>query len=158
MANISAASLGAIEKGASSPTLFTLSKILKALETDFLELFAEASGKESSPVFSAHDSRGVSDDFREYIFLLPRRNDIKFEMVHEHIAATERTSEWDVHDADMGGVVLSGGPRVLEIEGMGEWTLRQGDSFYVKAGRKHRLVNKGKKAMTLITVYYPPRF
>lgn len=158
MSHVSAASLVAIEKGTSSPTLFTLSKILRALGTDFLELFAEASGRQSPPVFPARDMHGVSDEFRKYIFLLPRRRHIKFEMVREMISPEEGTSEWDVHDADMGGVVLSGGPRVLEIEGVGKSTLRKGDSFYLNAGMKHRLINTGKQPMSLITVFYPPRF
>ena len=158
LSEISPASIVAIEKGKSSPTLFTLSKILKALKTDFLNVFAEASKEQTAPVFRARDLHGVSDEYREYIFLLPQRNDIKFEMLRETISADEKTSEWDVHDADMAGVVLSGGPRILEIQDSGTWTLRKGDAFYVKAGMKHKLINKSQRAMKLVTVYYPPRF
>lgn len=39
MADISPASLTAIEKGQSSPVLATLHKVLKALGTDFAEFF-----------------------------------------------------------------------------------------------------------------------
>ena len=38
------------------------------------------------------------------------------------------------------------------------WTSRQGDSFYIKAGFKHRLVNLGKRAIKQITVMDPPRY
>lgn len=158
LADISPASLAAIEKGDSSPTLATLHKVLKALGTDFAEFFASSAEDAESPVFSSKEMHSVSDKHREYIFLLPKRPDMRFEIIHETIAASESKSEWEVHDCDVGGVILSGGPACLEIERQGEWSLRQGDSFYVKAGFKHRLINLGKRAIKQITVMDPPRY
>lgn len=157
-ARISPASLTAIEKGKSSPTLATLHKVVKALGSDFAEFFTASTEKSSSPVFSSKTMRGVSDKNRKYVFLFPRRRDIRFEMVRETIAASESKSQWEVHDCDVGGVIISGGPARIEINESGKWILRQGDSFYVKAGLKHRLVNSGKREMKLITVMYPPRY
>lgn len=158
LARISPASLTAIEKGDSSPTLATLHKVLKALGTDFAEFFAHSAENARTPVFSSKEMRSVADEHREYIFLLPKRKDIRFELIHETIAPSESKSEWEVHDCDVGGVILSGGPARLEIEGEGQWRLRQGDSFYVKAGSKHRLINLGKRAIKQITVMDPPRY
>lgn len=158
LADISPASLTAIEKGDSSPTLATLHKVLKALGTDFAEFFADSTENRRMPVFPSKEMHSVSDKHREYIFLLPKRRDVRFEMVHETIAASESKSEWEVHDCDVGGVILSGGPARLEVEGQGQWSLRQGDSFYIKAGFKHRLTNLGKRAIKQITVMDPPRY
>lgn len=83
---------------------------------------------------------------------------MRFEMVHETIGPGEKKPQWEVHDCDLGGVILSGGPGQLEIEGLGGWTIRRGDSFYIKAGFKHRLVNLGKRAIKQITVMDPPRY
>jgi transcriptional regulator with XRE-family HTH domain len=157
MANISPASLTAIEKGDTSPTLATLHKVLKALGTDFAGFFVSEKEPEN-PVFAAGDMQSVSDANRQYLFLLPKRQDVKFEMVHETISPTEIESEWEVRDCDIGGVMLSGGPARLEIEESGQWMLRKGDAFYIKAGAKHRLINLGKRVLTQITVMDPPRY
>lgn len=157
MADISPASLTAIEKGQSSPVLATLHKVLKALGTDFAEFFTNSTEKHSV-VFASKEMSSVCDKHREYIFLLPKGQNMRFEMVHETIGPGEKKPQWEVHDCDLGGVILSGGPGQLEIEGLGRWTVRRGDSFYIKAGFKHRLVNLGKRAIKQITVMDPPRY
>lgn len=158
LADISPASLTAIEKGKSSPTLATLHKVLKALGTGFADFFTSSAESTESPVFSSKQMRSVADKDREYVFVLPKRQDMRFEIIRETIAASESKSEWEVHDCDVGGIILSGGPARLEIQGQGEWSLRQGDSFYIKAGFKHRLINLGKRAIKQITVMDPPRY
>ena len=158
LAEISPASLNAIEKGRSSPTLATLHKILKALGTSFAEFFANSNGPSQTPVFARKQMHSAADKHRQYVFLTPAREDMKFQMVHETIAASEAQTEWEVHECNVGGVILSGGPGRLEIEGQGEWTVRKGDSFYIKAGQKHRLVNLGKRPIKQITVMDPPKY
>lgn len=157
-AGLSPASLSAIEKGQSSPTLATLHKVLKALGTDFAEFFAGTPDLNDSPVFCAGDMRTIEDAYRRYVLLFPKREDLRFEMIHETIASSETESEWEVHDFDMGGIVLEGGPVRLEIEGEDEWRLNEGDAFYVKAGLKHRATNLSNKPAKLITVAHPPRY
>ena len=158
LAGISPASLTAIEKGTSSPTLATLHKILKALGTDFADFFSQSTEQALTPVFAGKDMQCLADEHREYVFLLPKHRDIRFEMIHEKIAASEKESEWEVHDCDVGGFIFSGGPARLEIEGVGEWTLKKGDAFYVNAKLKHRIINLGISAMKQITVMDPPRY
>lgn len=158
MTEMSPASIVAIEKGSSSPNLATLHKILKALGTTFAEFFVKSSDQTQLPVFTAKDMRSISDGNRKYTFLLPKSVDMKFEMVHETIAPSGGQSDWEEHDCDLGGVILSGGPARLEIEDQGQWTLRKGDSFYIKTGSKHRLMNMGKRPIKQITVMDPPRY
>lgn len=158
LADISPASLTAIEKDRSSPTLATLHKILKALGTNFAEFFANSNGPMQAPVFARKEMHSAADKHRQYVFLTPVREDMKFQMVHETIAATEAQAEWEAHECDVGGVILSGGPGRLEIDKEGEWVVRKGDSFYIKAGQKHRLVNLGKRPIKQITVMDPPRY
>jgi transcriptional regulator with XRE-family HTH domain len=124
LAGLSPAALSAIEKGKSSPTLATLHKMLRALGTDFANFFnSTGEDKIESPVFLAQSMQTIEDAHRKYTFLLPRREDFRFEGVMETIAHTEKEPEWEQHDCDMGGVVLEGGPVRLEIEGQGQWTM-----------------------------------
>lgn len=157
-ADMSAAALLAIEKGTSSPTLATLHKILRALGTDFSEFFAADAEPEKSPVFAPEAARTIRDQHRQYQLLFPRRRDVKFELVMETLAPTEKESEWETHDCDMGGILVSDGTLRLEFDKAGSWTLRKGFSFYVKAGQRHRARNCGRKPLQLLTVWHPPRY
>ena len=155
---ISAATLSAIEQGRSSPTLANLHKILRALGTDFAAFFAGAPSGGDSPVFPAKGMKSFRDAHRRYTLLLPKRADVRFEVLHEVLSPTEKASAWEAHDCDFGGVVLAGGPGVLEVEGSGEWPVRKDDAFYVKAGQRHRLRVRGRRPMKLMTIWYPPRY
>ncbi|HAL45674.1 MAG: hypothetical protein A2Y12_01695 [Planctomycetes bacterium GWF2_42_9] len=157
-ADLSPAAISAIERGRSSPTLATLHKILKALNTDFGEFFASGQTLDNAPVFAHEDMASVSDKFRKYTIVFPKREDIQFEISMETITAFENECEWEVHDCDIGGVVLSSKRSKIEVEGQGEWPLAQGDAFYIKAGQRHRLVNLETAPINLVTVYYPARY
>ncbi|NIA07062.1 MAG: helix-turn-helix domain-containing protein [Actinobacteria bacterium] len=157
-ASMSPASISAIEKDDSSPTLATLQKILKALGTNFVEFFTNSDQVGESPVFPGAKMRSIEDAHRSYTLLFPRRNDLRFELIRETISPKETESEWERHDFDIGGVVLGGELAHLEIEGTGQWQLIPGDAFYVKAGQKHRAVNLGHRPLELITVVHPPRY
>lgn len=156
-AKVSPASLSAIERGESSPTLASLQKILRALGTDFAKFFTAANASDAAPVFSAGDMHAVEDAYRRYVFLLPRRSDIPFEMVHETISPSGGEDEWETHDCNMGGIVLSGTGQ-LEVDGREAWPLHRGDAFFIRAGQRHRAVNTGRGPMRLLTVWHPPRY
>jgi len=157
-ADIAPASLSAIEKGLSSPTLGTLHKVLKALSTDFPTFFAGPSQVNGSPIFRAADMKVAEDAYRKYVFCLPKGKDFRFEILLETIFPTEKDPVWEEHECDFAGVILEGGPVKLEIEGIGEWSLQENDSYYVKAGQKHRASNLGETPMKMITIWEPPLY
>ncbi len=158
MAQVSPASLVAIEKGTTSPTLATLNKILKAMDSNFNEFFSDQLPDPQIPVFHANTMRSLNDAHREYTLLFPKRAGMRFEMVLETISHSEENVEWETHDCDLGGVVLSGQQATLEIADMGKWNLAKGDAYYIPAGSKHRLVNSGKRPLKQITVVSPPKY
>ena len=157
-AKMSPASVTSIEKGYNSPTLATFHRLLKALGTDFREFFRTQETPDDTAVFPPERRRLIADAFRQYAMLLPAERGMKFELVEEVISPSEAQSEWETHDHDVGGVVLSGTGAQLEIEGMGSFPVRKQDAFYIRAGQKHRLTNRGKKPLKLITVMCPPRY
>ena len=157
-AGMSAGALSTIERGVSSPTLATLHKVLKAMRSDFAEFFSDRPDTQYSPVFGAADMRTIEDAHRRYVLLLDNQRDLRFQMVRETISPAERRSQWEVHDVDLGGHVLEGGPARLEVDRAGGWTLNAGDAFYIRAGQRHRLTNLSKTPLELITVVDPPRY
>jgi mannose-6-phosphate isomerase-like protein (cupin superfamily) len=107
-------------------------------------------------VFPPVGMETAQDKTRKYLFVFPRRKGIKFEIVLETILPGE--AEWEVHDCDIGGIVLSGGPLKLEIENNGVSLLRAGTAFYIPKGLKHHGSDMGRKPLKLLTVFCPPRY
>jgi transcriptional regulator with XRE-family HTH domain len=158
MAEVSPASLIAIEKGTTSPTLATLNKALKALGTNFNQFFSDQPDDPQVPAFYAASMRCLKDAHRQYTLLFPKRTGMRFEMVLETISPNEKKAEWEIHDCDLGGSILAGERAVLEIAGAGKWKLSKGDAYYIPAGSKHRLINSGKRPLKQITVVSPPKY
>jgi transcriptional regulator with XRE-family HTH domain len=155
---IAASYLSNLERGGSSPTLATLTKILHALGSDLESFFANAAGGAmTGVVFRRSDMRVAADTARRYTFLLPRRKDIKAEMLDEYLMPGESEPELESLDCDVAGVLLSGALE-LEIQGDVRQVLCPGDSFYVAAGKGHRGRCLGPDPAHLITVYVPPKY
>lgn len=157
-AGLSPSSLSAVEKGRSSPTLATLQRVLQGLDANFADFFGAPAAQEAAPVFRARGMATIRDPHRVYKLLFPKRDDLRFEMLEEKLAPKEVAPEWETHGFDVGGVLLKGGPVRLEIEGRGEWRIRRGDAFYVRAGEKHRACNEGTAEAVQITIMCPPRY
>ena len=160
MAGMSPAAISAIEKGQSSPTLATLHKVLKALGTDFAEFFVVPEGGEDQCelTFSRGAMKVLADGARRCVLAFPKREDIQFELAWETIEGGEDEAEWEVHDCDVGGIVISGGGGFLEVEGRVGRVLEIGDAFYIPEGAKHRVVNQGAGTVELVTAFYPARY
>jgi len=158
-ADVAPASLSAIEKGRSSPTLATLHKLLNAMGADFASFVSGFAPKApGSPVYSRPDMQTLSDKHRTYTFLFPKSKDLKLQMVHETIRMTEKESEWERHRCDLGCLLLEGGPLRLEIDGEGSWTVNAGDAFYVRQGQRHRATNVGTSDARLVSTMAPPLY
>jgi len=155
---IAASYLSNLERGGSSPTLATLTKILHALESDLETFFSNGDAAEpTGPVFRRSDMRVASDAKRRYTFLLPRREDAKAQMLDEYIMPTESAPEFESLDCDVAGILLSG-TLELEIEEDGPLILCPGDAFYVPERASHRGRCLGSEPAHLITIYVPPKY
>jgi transcriptional regulator with XRE-family HTH domain len=157
LSDMSAGSISAIERDQNSPTLATLHKILKALGTNFGDFFSPKAALEENFVFPPDQMHVIEDIARKNIIAFPRRRDIQFDMIRESIAPTEKDIEWESHDCDLGGLILTGKGH-LEIAGREQKTISKGYVFYIPAGQKHRLINPGPKVLELITVFYPAKY
>jgi len=156
-ADIAVSYLSNLEAGASSQTLATQHKALKALGTD-LETFFSSSRNASMEgfVFKREEMRLAADQARQYTFLLPRRKDVKAEMLDEYLMPGEQQPEFEVLECDIAGVVLSG---LMELEvGNEKRLVRDGDAFYIRAGQEHRGRCISSEPTHLITAYVPPKY
>jgi transcriptional regulator with XRE-family HTH domain len=157
LADMSAGAISAIERNQNSPTLATLHKILKALGTNFGEFFSPQPAAEENFVFGRRQMRVIEDAARRYMIAFPKHRNIQFDIIRESFSPAETNAEWEMHDCDIGGVILSG-KGILEIEGRGQKALAKNDAFYVRSGLKHRLINQGPKSLELVSVFYPAKY
>jgi transcriptional regulator with XRE-family HTH domain len=157
-AGIAPSYLSNLERNGNSPSLATLQRVLTALGASLEEFFAEG-GDQAQPgcVFRRERMRMASDSHRHYTFLLPRRKDIKAEILEEYMLTGENRPELESLSCDVAGVVLSGAIE-LKIEGERKQLVRAGDCFYVAAGRKHRGRCISPESARLLTVFVPPRY
>lgn len=156
-AGVTVSYISQVEAGRISPTLATLRKLLLAMDVDFGTFFTDDSPQNETYVFRRDSMRTVSDAGRRYVFLLPRRRDVKVEAVDEFIQPID-APEFEALTSDIMGLVLQG-DMVLEVSGEPKQILNAGDAFYVRAG----VPLKGTSAnpdlpVRVLTVYSPPRF
>ena len=157
-AKVAPSYLSSLERGGSSPTLATLHKILGALGTDLETFFTETNSERlDGCVFRREDMRTARDRARSYTFVLPRRRDIKAEVLDEYLMPGEANPELETLECDVAGVVISG-MLELEVEGEEKQMLRSGDAFYIPAAKKHRGRCLSSEPAHLITVYVPPKY
>lgn len=156
-AGVTVGYISGVEAGRISPTIATLRKLLLAMDTDLGAFFAGVTDKTQSFVFRRSDARTVLDENRSYTFLLPRRRDIQLDAVEEVISPGE-TPEFETLTSDMAGIVVKG-QLTLEVENEGKEILKEGDSFYITAGKPVRGGSAAtNKSVKIITLYVPPRY
>ena len=143
---VTASYLSNLERGRSSPTLVTLSRVLHALGSDLESFFTDATTPHSTgPVFRRSDMRSAADVRRHYTFCLPRQESIKIQMLDEYLAP------------DVAGLLLSGTVE-FQIDGEAPVIMRPGDVFYVPENTSHWGRCLGQEPAHLITVFVPPRY
>ena len=156
LAGVAPSYVSGIERGRVSPTIATLRKILNAIGSNLGCFFAAEPAHDDKHVFRRQTMRFTADRNRNYTFILPRRKDIKVEMIEEEYTPGEKP-KYEIIDADQAGYVIDG-QLLLEIRGEKPAELRTGDAFYIPAGVSARGRCIKSKFTRLITVQFPPNY
>ena len=155
-AELSKGFISQLERNLTSPSIATLMDILQCLGTTLSEFFNES--PEEQIVF------GKTDYFEKYDAEL--KNDIKWIIPNAQKNAMEPVlmtlnphgaSKTQLpHEAEEFGYVLKGSVRL--VYGSRSFTVKQGESFYFIAGKKHYLENCSDREATILWVSTPPIF
>ena len=159
-ADVAVSYLSSIEKGKVSPTLALLRRILLALGTNLNAFFSETPNNDSKYIFRKGDMQSVNGRNRNYTFVLPKRDHIKFEIIDEIFHSQGNLPEFEVIAGELAGYVIQGSV-VIEIGDDPSVVLNTGDAFYVPAGIKVRgyLTDKKTHEVTrLITFIGKPEY
>lgn len=155
-AQVAASYISGVEAERISPTIAAMRKILNAMGSDLGNFFAFAPVQNDSRIFRREAMHSTADKKRCYTFILPRRKNIKLEMIEEEYIAGEKP-EFEKINSDMAGYVIEG-EILMEIRGEEPQHLRTGDAFYVPAGTPLRGRCFKTNSARLITVQVPPNY
>ena len=144
-----------VERGTTCPTIAMLGSYSVALGTDLKVLRPGETGTRGR-VFRREAMACVTDERRTYTLVLPRREDVRIELLDEEFRPGE-APEFEELPSDLTGYVLDG-QLLLEVSGEEPQVLRPGDAFYVEAGRAVRGCCAGDSPVRLVTVVAPPRY
>jgi len=156
LADVAPSYVSGIERGGISPTIATLRKLLNAMGGDLGSFFAAEPMHGEGYVFRRQNMHSVADKNRCYTFILPRRKDMKLEMIEEEFAPGEKPA-FETMSSDFAGYVIAG-ELLLEVRGKEPVKLRTGDAFYIPAGTPARGRCFQSEATRLITVQVPPNY
>jgi transcriptional regulator with XRE-family HTH domain len=156
-AGVAGSYVSSVESGRISPTIATLRKLLLVLGEDLASFFAADAPPPEEHVFRREAMKHVADATRRYILVLPRRPDIRCELLDEEFRPSRQEPPFETIGSDIAGYVLEG-EVWLEVEGHEAQTLRAGDAFYVPADRPVRGRCVGRQAARLLAVATPPRY
>ncbi len=156
-ADVAVSYVSSVEKDTVSPTLTSLRKILLALGTDLATFFADTESNDHPYIFQKGGMKTVNDANREYTFVLPRREDVKMELMDEIFHRNGKLPEFEVIESDMAGYVLSGAMTV-EIGEEPPTEIMCGDAFYVPAGTRVRGYCSKDQTVRLLTAMHTPKY
>ena len=160
--NLSATYLSKLERGVANPSINTLQKIARALDTD-VRLFLEANDENRSAVVHSETAKIVRKNKRKTLVypdgkrkaqLLTPNLRGKLEVLISMEEPTDEKGEIFSHEGEEFGLILEGSYEVTV--GGNIYQLKAGDSISYSAEIPHSMRNSGKKNSKTIWVITPP--
>jgi transcriptional regulator with XRE-family HTH domain len=145
-----------LERNLTSPSVGTLLDVIQILGTTPAEFFAD--GEPEQIVFKHEDYfEKESEEQHSLIeWLVPNAQKDSMEPVRLTLKPGGISDIYMPHEGEEFGYVLKGSIRIYY--GTKTYNAKQGESFYLKSGKKHHIENHGKGDAVLIWVTTPPSF
>lgn len=145
-----------LERNQNSPSIGTLLDIIQCLGTTPAEFFTDAEPEQI--VFKADDYFEKFDEEKNNCieWIVPNAQKNAMEPVRLTLHAGGVSEVYLPHEGEDFGYVIKGSVRINY--GNKTHTVRAGESFYFKAGKRHFLENSGTRDAVIIWVTTPPSF
>ena len=143
-----------LENNLTSPSIATLIDILTALDSNLKSFFSEDIDEQI--VFSEGDFFVKESDGQTITWLVPNSQKNEMEPILMRLNPHTQSTEDMPHEGEEFGYMLKGSA-VLHI-GKHTYSLKQGDSFYFTANKRHFVENKSDSESELLWVSSPPTF
>jgi transcriptional regulator with XRE-family HTH domain len=163
---VSMSLLSMVERNISAPTVKTLEKVVRALETTISDLYRDMEG----PKDSDHGTEGVSiihQRDRRNLVLGPERADAHYELLtpdyrkklqimYIHFPVGKHNGDFLSHEGEECGIVLEG--KLRACVGERTYVLEQGDCIYLDSSVPHKWENLGQIEVRAIWINTPATF
>ncbi len=146
--------LSQVERNLTSPSISTLEDILEALGTNLREFFDERDDEQV--VFSTKDYFINEQDLYTISYIVPNAQKNDMEPIYVELQKGAKTGEIEPHEGEEFGYVLAG--KVQLHYGDQVYSLKKGQTFYIKGDKNHFLTNEDQTVAKVIWVSTPPSF
>lgn len=154
-ANLTKGFISQIERNLTSLSVESLIGILDALDEHPSRFFSGAFDEKI--VFKQKDRVDMEmDGVKAFEILVPAAQNRMMDPALLELNAGESTPEEAPHEGEEFGLVLAGGVEL--VLGGKVYKLKKGECFYLKATRKHYIVNRRKNSALVLWVSSPPNF
>ena len=145
-----------LERNQNSPSVSTLLDIIQCLGVTPAEFFTDEEPEQI--VFKNNDYFEKKDDEHasQIEWLIPNAQKNAMEPVRLTLHAGGRSDVYLPHEGEDFGYILKGSVRISY--GSRTYSVRSGESFYFKAGKRHFIENPTSRDAVLIWVTTPPNF
>ena len=146
--------LSQVERNLTSPSISTLEDILEALGTNLREFFDERDDEQV--VFSTKDYFINEQDLYTISYIVPNAQKNDMEPIYVELQKGAKTGEIEPHEGEEFGYVLAG--KVQLHYGDQVYSLKKGQTFYIKGDKNNFLTNEDQTVAKVIWVSTPPSF
>lgn len=146
--------LSQVERNLTSPSISTLEDILEALGTNLREFFDERDDEQV--IFSTKDYFINEQDLYTISYIVPNAQKNDMEPIYVELQKGAKTVEIEPHEGQEFGYVLAG--KVQLHYGDQVYSLKKGQTFYIKGDKNHFLTNEDQTVAKVIWVSTPPSF
>lgn len=146
--------LSQLERDLTSPSISTLNDIVEALGISLAQFFQEP--KEEKIVFTQDDYFVDEKEGSTVHWIVPNAQKNEMEPILLELPPSGTSFELTPHDGEEFGYVLLG--KVILVDGDREYTIRKGQTFYIKGSYDHFLRNDTASVAKVLWICTPPIF
>lgn len=154
---VSHSTISLIERDKVSPSIDTLNAILDAMGSTLVGFLSEMSAVGHSPFYRADSLPEIGNDggisYKIIGINYPNR---QLQILKETYAAGADTGDLLHHEAQEGGIVLTG--KIEITVGDKQQILQAGDGYYFDSREGHRFRNVGEGTAEIISAITPPNY
>lgn len=148
--------LSQLERNLTSPSISTLEDIVEVLGVNLADFF-----KEDTPdrvVFTESDYFVDEQDGMTITYIVPNAQKNEMEPLLLVLAQDGESHEVLPHEGEELGYVLQGKVVLENLTRKQSFTIKKGETFYIKGDFRHRIVNKGNSIAKILWISTPPIF
>lgn len=146
--------LSQLERNLSSPSISTLEDIVEVLGISLADFFKEEA--EPQIVFTAQDSFVDEREELTITYMVPNSQRNMMEPLMLVIKPQGTSQIVEPHEGEELGYVLQGTVVLEDLTSKRNYTVRKGETFYLRGDHRHCISNHGKNDARLLWVSTPP--